>query len=539
MRALGFGLTALAASITALGFAMNRVPEVRVVPDMLVGFGRAISEKTALARSLDDIGRRDAVAGHAGDHPELRGTLAAVARTTGAADTPLIPGAAARREAPLPPQAAPEFSLVSTAKETVVYARPSFKAPKLGYLRSGAVVSRDPEPASYEGCRGGFYGIAPEGFVCVGAAASVDAEHEVARASRRRADRTTALPYVYGFAPVGGAPAYSRIPTDEERKTEQGLRLTRGDEKSFDGVPLDPVPWFLADGQPSIAPNGVRFSKTALLVGLPTPKSGFAFTSLFEAAGHRFGLTVDMTIVPLDRVTKVEPSRFHGLPLVDGAELPVVFVRSKSAVVYSGDPKLAGLKFERRLEFREALPITGRRARVNDVAYLETKDGGWIVDRELVRVNPDASLPAWAAAGRTWIDVSINKQTLIAYEGAHPVFVTLVSTGVDGTGDPETTHSTVQGQFLIHTKHVTATMDGDDVGDEFDLHEVPYVQYFKEGFAFHAAYWHDGFGVPRSHGCVNLSPLDARWLFAWTEPHVPAAWHGAMSTRGTLVRVRE
>jgi lipoprotein-anchoring transpeptidase ErfK/SrfK len=64
-------------------------------------------------------------------------------------------------------------------------------------------------------------------------------------------------------------------------------------------------------------------------------------------------------------------------------------------------------------------------------------------------------------------------------------------------------------------------------------------QYFKDGFAFHAAYWHDGFGAPRSHGCVNLSPLDARWLFAWTEPHVPAAWHGAMSTRGTMVVVRE
>jgi len=101
-----------------------------------------------------------------------------------------------------------------------------------------------------------------------------------------------------------------------------------------------------------------------------------------------------------------------------------------------------------------------------------------------------------------------------------PVFVTLVSTGIDGAGDPATTHSTIQGQFLIHTKHVTTTMDGDEAGDEFDLREVPYVQYFNDGFALHAAYWHDAFGAPRSYGCVNLSPLDARWLFAWTEPHV-------------------
>jgi lipoprotein-anchoring transpeptidase ErfK/SrfK len=91
---------------------------------------------------------------------------------------------------------------------------------------------------------------------------------------------------------------------------------------------------------------------------------------------------------------------------------------------------------------------------------------------------------------------------------------------------------------LIHTKHVTTTMSGDEVGDEFDLREVPYVQYFTEGYAFHAAYWHDSFGRPRSHGCINLSPIDAQWLFGWTDPPVPEDWHGALSLReGTLVHV--
>ena len=61
-------------------------------------------------------------------------------------------------------------------------------------------------------------------------------------------------------------------------------------------------------------------------------------------------------------------------------------------------------------------------------------------------------------------------------------------------------------------------------------------------FALHAAYWHDRFGEPKSGGCVNLSPRDAKWLFEWTEPSVPAAWHGVRSGDarglGTLVRVR-
>jgi hypothetical protein len=265
-------------------------------------------------------------------------------------------------------------------------------------------------------------------------------------------------------------------------------------------------------------------------------KSAFAFVSLFESGGRRFGLTADMAVVPLDRLTRVQPSRFHGLPLGTEAALPVVFVRSQSAALYSGDP-LTGLRFERRLEPREAVPITGKRVRAGQTAYLETRAGGYLVDQGLTRVDPPASLPPWAIGARTWIDVSIDRQALVAYEGPTAVFVTLVSTGVDGKGDPETTHSTIQGQFLIHTKHVTVTMDGDEVGDEFDFRDVPYVQYFKEGFALHAAYWHDGFGSAKSHGCVNLSPLDARWLFAWTLPSVPVTWHGAMSAHGTLVSI--
>jgi lipoprotein-anchoring transpeptidase ErfK/SrfK len=243
-----------------------------------------------------------------------------------------------------------------------------------------------------------------------------------------------------------------------------------------------------------------------------------------------------MAVVPLDRLTHVAPSRFHGLPLGGDVSLPVVFVRSQAAALYAGDP-LKGLRLERRLDYREALPVSGQRVRVGGVAYLETTDGRFIVDQGLVRVDPPASLPSWASGRRSWIDVSIDRQALVAYEGARPVFVTLVSTGIDGKGDPETTHSTIQGEFLIHTKHVTVKMDGDEVGDEFDLRDVPYVQYFKEGFALHASYWHDGFGAPRSHGCINLSPLDARWLFAWTLPSVPVTWHGAMSTHGTLVSI--
>ncbi|HVY46745.1 MAG TPA: L,D-transpeptidase [Minicystis sp.] len=77
----------------------------------------------------------------------------------------------------------------------------------------------------------------------------------------------------------------------------------------------------------------------------------------------------------------------------------------------------------------------------------------------------------------------------------------------------------------------------------FVLRDVPWIQYFESGYALHAAYWHDVFGTPRSHGCVNLAPVDAHRLFFWTDPPVPEGWHavnaGEDMGQGTLVVIHE
>ena len=106
-------------------------------------------------------------------------------------------------------------------------------------------------------------------------------------------------------------------------------------------------------------------------------------------------------------------------------------------------------------------------------------------------------------------------------------------------GDPEETDATVRGTFMIHSKAVSSTMDGDeDKSDSFNLRDVPFVQYFHKGYALHGTYWHDEFGKIRSHGCVNLTPVDAAWLFEWTDPVVPPTWHSALNKeRGTAVYI--
>jgi lipoprotein-anchoring transpeptidase ErfK/SrfK len=77
----------------------------------------------------------------------------------------------------------------------------------------------------------------------------------------------------------------------------------------------------------------------------------------------------------------------------------------------------------------------------------------------------------------------------------------------------------------------------------FQLRDVPYIQYFESGYALHAAYWHDVFGTPRSHGCVNLAPVDAHRVFLWTDPPVPEGWHaintGEEFGEGTTVIIHE
>ena len=84
-------------------------------------------------------------------------------------------------------------------------------------------------------------------------------------------------------------------------------------------------------------------------------------------------------------------------------------------------------------------------------------------------------------------------------------------------------------------------LERDDVSENYALERVPWVQYFEGANGLHAAFWHDDFGRRKSHGCVNLSPRDARTLFDFTEPALPTGWTAIFpqpDTPATIVRVR-
>lgn len=114
------------------------------------------------------------------------------------------------------------------------------------------------------------------------------------------------------------------------------------------------------------------------------------------------------------------------------------------------------------------------------------------------------SLPYGVSKGENWIDVNLTNQRVYAFQGKNLLKSFIVSTGT-------WQHPTVVGQYRIYVKYTYANM----AGPGYFLPNVPYVMYFYKGYGIHGTYWHNNFGVPMSHGCINLRTEDAGWIFNW------------------------
>lgn len=450
--------------------------------------------------------------------------------------------------------------LAALAWETPVLKTPDKDGSLLGYLRVGAVVAAEDKPAGFKDCKGGWYRIAPFGYVCVAPGnATLDLNDELVRATQRRPDVSDPMPYIYGIVRNPG-PIYGRLPSLQEAIAHEKKLEKRISEwleldgkhgamfrhelwlrwKSWTAASPMPtpatlweshatteVPWYLADGR--MPPGNLYRQRTAakdkeIVVGQLMRHQGFAFIDTAVRDGRRYGITTRLAVIPVDRMRPLTGSRFHGYEIPREINFPFALVRSRKAHVYAIE---AGKRTKvKPLAYRSAISLTDKKTFHGGVLHYQTPDGHWVADREVSRLDPARRMPAWGKNGERWIDINVTKQTLVAYDGEKAVFATLVSTGEAGLGDPESSKSTIRGIFRVDRKHITAKMSSNEIGERFELNDIPFVQYFEGGYALHAAYWHDDFGVPKSHGCINLSPDDARRLFYWTEPKLPPGWHG-------------
>jgi lipoprotein-anchoring transpeptidase ErfK/SrfK len=122
------------------------------------------------------------------------------------------------------------------------------------------------------------------------------------------------------------------------------------------------------------------------------------------------------------------------------------------------------------------------------------------------------------------VEVDLNHQMLSCYEGNREVYFCTVSTGgkYDAEGKPSDKWATPVGKHTIWRKLVSVHMTGGTTGGGYDLPGIGWTTLFStNGVAVHSTFWHNSYGIPRSHGCVNARPEDARWVFRWTLPEVP------------------
>ncbi len=129
---------------------------------------------------------------------------------------------------------------------------------------------------------------------------------------------------------------------------------------------------------------------------------------------------------------------------------------------------------------------------------------------KIVSFNP---IPPDGVDSDRWIEINLFQQTMAVYEDGQLLYASLVTSGV-------TPLYTRPGLFQIYKKIPLETMQGataEDRSDFYYLQDVPWTMYFDEARALHAAYWRTHFGYPASHGCVNLSPTDANWLYHWAD----------------------
>ncbi len=379
---------------------------------------------------------------------------------------------------------APPREVVQLAHFADVREAPAADSPLIGIVAMGERVAVH-ERIQAPGCAGRWMAIAPRGFVCADGTPT------------RRAPSQTMLPRLSRRSIVPGT--YAKV---------------RGDEAMV-YASLDDAVRRRGGQRPSAELTVRRLSR--------------------KRAGGRSFWRTRHGWVATEHLRQLDSSRFQGVDLTrnDAPLMPLAWARFRG-----DDGKIA----VRDRPSRRARPVRRLRARSHATVSTVSPDGefvhlvgvGWVL-RDEVRIAMPSDVPADVSGNERWIDIDVDQQVLVAYEGARPVFATLVSTGRRG-------HDSPLGTYRIERKVAERTMNSRPSDDDpYAVDRVPWTAYFTGSFALHGAYWHGSFGERKSHGCINLAPIDARRVYGWSEPQVAPGWseaYASEASRGSVVRLR-
>lgn len=374
------------------------------------------------------------------------------------------------------------------------------------------------------GCRGPWGRLAGEGYLCLDRATPTDT-------------LPTALPRVLAFDAPEPAEFWSYVETGTWDQAPDALAdalvpwIYGKRWRGWQGVFYDSISDFERGREPS--EDQLEGNRKYHFAGVEPSTRG---PVLVRRNGQ---------VVPLDGIHLYPLPRFAGRDLGEDPLPPgriAGWVHGYEGGVLRTEPRadaavLAELPYHALLEL-DAAPadVDGRWWRVPDA--LGDGVDGYVSEEEGVRRWSSAPPPADLPDRGLWVDVDVRQQILTVYDGSSPVYVTLVSTGKRG-------HSTPLGTFRVFDKMVTVDMmsrkDAPE-DDRYHVEEVPWSMHFWPRYALHGAYWHWGFGNRASHGCVNLSPRDARWIFDRLDPELPPGWHSVFEDAGhpgAVLRIRD
>jgi len=443
-------------------------------------------------------------------------------RAPGSVAVPGQPPAEPQAALPAPPPPFPEGTHSLELVRTVgVRLEPADDAKRIGTVAIDTRVGWTQVQHGH-GCDKPWVEIQPRGWVCgdyVKASTKPPYGQEVPQL-----DRGEIVPGIYGKVTAPSSVTYTLA--KPEKKSEKKKKPKKGPVRSPKDVDDDPVvpavPKMLEDA-PIVGSLNVR-QYDELSVG------GKTYWKIAQK---------DNLYVLASAISKHQPSHFSGERLGDdtGIAVPIAFAWPRGGMVTAWvTAKANGAGAVRQINQRTLVPIleVSADAKGKPSAY-RIGDNEWMAAAD-VRVFAKSDPPAGLGKHERWIDVDLDNQILVAFEGEEAVYATMVTSG--GKETPTET-----GVYRMWMKESEADMKGLNGEDPYSVATVPWTQFFspEKGLALHTAYWHDAFGKPRSHGCVNLAPRDARWLYYWSDPQVPPGWTmaaGVVEAPGSIVRIR-
>lgn len=368
----------------------------------------------------------------------------------------------------------------ATARRVAVLARPSPTAATIGLLTAGAKLSRSEAPVGDEGCAGGWYAIAPRGYVCLNEQTTLDERHPTLLARELKANTEAALPYPYAIA-RNHLPLFEPDPEHRDGVKEHG-RLKKGSIFAVVGA------WDTLDDYDQ------RQRLAMLTLGSFVPTRGIEPIRQESFMSRGFDATTQRLPIGLARTAKIRWYRF-----------------------VSSGPSEGGF-----LTNQQPIALTVKARIFEEKRYLRLANDNYVAEKDVAIVRQREEFPSFVKTSTNWVDVDLDQGIAILYVGKRPQYVALLRAQTGSTGP--------RGLGWVKSKQITDLTGATATADpSFTTEDRPWVIELDSGMTLRAAVDPEPSAAALPPHQLALNPGDAARLFRFLAPAIPANWHSVVA----------